>query len=229
MNHTSLSRFPPRQDPFFSKLVEIIKELLPSEQVTFAASPGTSQAHGFDADDNGPFGTPSVSRLSAVLTPTSTVLPGYLDIRQGGSVTNVVRLPCRILRPYQRNQDFVGREDVKQRIQHRLAPQLRAKDTQNIYSLCGLGGTGKTQTALSFVFDFQNEFEIVLWAHADNRSKLFDSFSNLAKEMGIADPDENDLVFCRDSVKRYLEHTGKVTLKFCQHCVNILLTYSSQT
>jgi hypothetical protein len=213
MDHAGLSKFPARQDPFFGKLIEIIQGLLPTEQIPCAATPDSSHDHGVDAHDNGPSGSSNATRLSAVLTPTSTIIPGYLNIRQGGSATNAVKLPCHILRPYQLNQDFVGRENVKQRIHDRLAPQARAKNTQNIYSLCGLGGTGKTQTALSFVFDSLKEFEIILWAHADNRSKLFDSFSSLAKDMKIVDPDENNLVTCRDSVKRYLEITGKIVTR----------------
>ena len=56
---------------------------------------------------------------------------------------------------------------------------------QRVFALTGLGGMGKTQTAIRYVFKHRERYRIVLWAHADGQSKLAESFSLFADKLGL--------------------------------------------
>lgn len=125
-----------------------------------------------------------------------------------------VKLPCRIVKPYHKNQDFVGRKEILDQIRHTLAPGKGRRTYRQIFALCGSGGVGKTQTALSYVFDHMHEFQVVLWAHASNQTQLLESFSGFAVELGlVSSVRENEAVkdptAYKGIMKRWLDTTGR--------------------
>jgi Effector-associated domain 1 len=61
---------------------------------------------------------------------------------------------CNI--PYPRNPFFTGLETVLQEIRNTLLARKSA-------ALSGLGGIGKTQTAIEFAYRYDNEYEAILW------------------------------------------------------------------
>jgi hypothetical protein len=73
-------------------------------------------------------------------------------------------------------------------------------------ALVGIGGVGKTQTALEYVFSRMDKFPIILWAHADTRAKLNTSFANFAVELGLVkSATKVDFQFAREQVKAHLK------------------------
>ena len=72
------------------------------------------------------------------------------------------------------------REDIKLRLHENLHPREQLVPIQRSYALCGLGGVGKTQTALDYVFEYMEDYQALLWAHADSRAKLLESFAHFA-------------------------------------------------
>jgi hypothetical protein len=48
-----------------------------------------------------------------------------------------------------------------------------------------LGGVGKSQTALSYVFDHMDDFQAVLWAHAGSETQLLHCLSEFASDLDL--------------------------------------------
>lgn len=118
-----------------------------------------------------------------------------------------VRLPCRVVKPHQRNPNYVGREDIKLRLRENLRPREELVQTQRSYALCGLGGVGKTQTALNYVFEYMDDYQALLWAHAASRAKLLESFANFAVELGLMEQGDSNYTG-RDLVKEWFERAS---------------------
>ena len=68
--------------------------------------------------------------------------------------------------PYDRNLYFTGREQVLQRLQKALVSH-KSGDSCKIRAISGMGGLGKTQTALEFAYRYADEYDAVLWVHAE--------------------------------------------------------------
>ena len=126
---------------------------------------------------------------------------------------------------YQRNLLFTGRDDILQQ----LHDAFQANDlAASIQALCGLGGIGKTQTALEYAYRYHDDYQFILWAGASSRAVLVSSFLKISRllklpeiEQALLDPKlnlsklstssqkasiEGPIV---DAVKRWLEaHSG---------------------
>jgi tetratricopeptide (TPR) repeat protein len=80
--------------------------------------------------------------------------------------------------PYLRNRDFLGRDkelaDLKTAL---LKPQSRV-------SISAMGGMGKTQVALEYVYRHLNEYWKVLWVDAGTNS-LLTNYLGLAEDLGV--------------------------------------------
>lgn len=109
--------------------------------------------------------------------------------------------------PFERNPSFVGREGTLTAIHDVLGPKSPSVG-QRVFALTGLGGMGKTQTAVEYAFSqMEVTYKIVLWAHADGQSKLSESFSIFASELGLG----NGLTHAKakQAVKDYLAIAGR--------------------
>src|SRR5262249_27943440 len=64
--------------------------------------------------------------------------------------------------PYRRNDFFTGREKV-------LTALRQALDKRGTAALAGLGGVGKTQTAVEYAYQYRDSYGAVFWAEAESR------------------------------------------------------------
>lgn len=109
--------------------------------------------------------------------------------------------------PFEDNPNFVGREKTLTAIHDALAPGSPSVG-QRVFALTGLGGMGKTQTAVRYAFSqMEVTYKIVLWAHADGQSKLSESFSLFASELGLGDGLTH--AKAKQAVKDYLAIVGR--------------------
>ncbi len=92
------------------------------------------------------------------------------------------RLPLTI--DFKQNPNFMGRAKELSR----LAEVLR--NDGKIFVLHGIGGIGKTQTALEFAFHFQSNFSSIFWVNAVNRNSATASFIQIAQRLVMHYGDE---------------------------------------
>jgi hypothetical protein len=139
-------------------------------------------------------------------------------------VRQKARLPCYVYKPYVENTDFVGRKMIVHHLCTKLLPaaaHLVRSDSMRVFAMVGLGGMGKTQTALHFMFKHLSKFQAVFWASADSSTKLTESFVNFAVELGLAADNTTDQQAAIDSVKSWLNVVGTwKTLKSNSLCVS---------
>ena len=66
---------------------------------------------------------------------------------------------------------------------------------------------GKTQLAISFVYDHRDRFDAIFWVHADKAAKIAEDFGKIASYLGLVNdksPDARDPVVIRELVKGWL-------------------------
>ncbi|CAK1367572.1 unnamed protein product [Cercospora beticola] len=123
----------------------------------------------------------------------------------------VISLPCYHI-PYERNDDFVGREDLLQEMRERLHSYTHSglqADSEELktYAICGPGGMGKTQTAAHFALSSTDNYDAILWMRADTHAKLATDFNDAAVALGLVQVgslEAKDLAITRELVKGWL-------------------------
>ncbi|MBI3947376.1 MAG: toll/interleukin-1 receptor domain-containing protein [Armatimonadetes bacterium] len=105
--------------------------------------------------------------------------------------------------PHTQNPYFTGRDDLLERLHAALLNETVAGLTQP-QTISGLGGIGKTQTAVEYCCRYAPEYRFVLWVQADSEAALDTGYAALAKLLDLygEKPDE-----IRYSVKRWLQDT----------------------
>src|SRR5215471_9672114 len=97
----------------------------------------------------------------------------FFEARYGSPVL----LPLHNL-PFEKNPYFTGREAVLENLHQRLTG---GKDVALRQAVSGLGGVGKTQTALEYAYRYQASYHDILWAEAESYEALAAAYVNLAR------------------------------------------------
>jgi len=127
-------------------------------------------------------------------TPTNSLIP-----ETAAQLWNV---------PYRRNPFFTGREDVIQRL-HAALLASRTGAMSPTQAITGLGGIGKTQTALEYAYRSRDEYRAVFWVRADTRETLISDFMAIAELLHLPEQHEQDQSRVAQAVRRWLnEHEG---------------------
>ncbi|KAJ5799666.1 uncharacterized protein N7518_001734 [Penicillium psychrosexuale] len=129
--------------------------------------------------------------------------------------------PCWEFEPFGHEEEFVGRDDVFDMIDHvfdTIVPDPAAttdgSSTHELTccSISGLGGIGKTQTAIEYAWSRRKFFDAVFVVQADGAANLSDNFAGIASKLGILDPmekseksrEETDLIVSRSKAMKWL-------------------------
>jgi len=113
-----------------------------------------------------------------------------------------VIFPLREL-PHHNVEQFIGRTDILSTMSRWLKPDGSCS-TQHM-TIWGLGGVGKSQTALAYANKYGANFDAIFWVRAESETSLNQSFSTIAITLGLtshysgSSPSEN-----RDSVLYWL-------------------------
>lgn len=138
----------------------------------------------------------------------------YLESSPSMSNMKGPSLPCFFV-PFERNPNFFGREHALSKAAESLTSTIIASNPSlpeplnnpKTFAIYGPGGMGKTQTAVEFVHRYRDEFDVVLWAHADDASKLAQDFNVMAIKLGLVaehSMDAKSQIYTRELVKRWL-------------------------
>ncbi len=114
--------------------------------------------------------------------------------------------------PFQRNRRFIGRSSFLKAL-HRDLYQNR------LQVLCGLGGMGKTHTAVEYAYRHgknakRKGYAHVLWLFADSKQSVIAGFTGIAILLGLPESKSNEGTVITEGVKRWLEHSKSWLLIF---------------
>lgn len=83
-----------------------------------------------------------------------------------------------------RNPDFVGREELLEQLRRRLMEPGEATAVLP-EALHGMGGVGKSQTVVEYIYRHATEYDVVWWIPSEHTTQIRSSFVDLAKRLGI--------------------------------------------
>jgi tetratricopeptide (TPR) repeat protein len=135
------------------------------------------------------------------------------QVGQGGTlvVVTVAPSPAAPTRhwnvPFPRNPNFKGRERELEELRRRLRVEGTAAPTQR-HALTGLGGVGKTQTAVEYAHRYHAEHQSVFWVRADSTESLNEGFSDIARRVVPDIAKEAELARVVAGARDWLERHG---------------------
>lgn len=86
--------------------------------------------------------------------------------------------------PYSKNPFFTGRDDILADIHNSLSNSTNVAIGQPP-AISGLGGIGKTQTAIEYCYRHINAYTAILWVRAENQTVFNDSYSEIVTLLGL--------------------------------------------
>ena len=75
-------------------------------------------------------------------------------------------------------------------------------------ALNGIGGVGKTQTAVEYTYRHQQDYEVALWGKANSRESLVSDFAAMADTLNLPERDAQDQGEAVAATIRWLENHG---------------------
>jgi hypothetical protein len=120
-----------------------------------------------------------------------------------------------------KNAYFTGRQDVLRSMNAHLQPPKTPKDVR-FCVVHGIGGLGKTHTALEYTYQNRDWFDDVFWLQAETDPELAKSFGKIAQDklpQNIAELQDQSRII--EMVRRWFDETGEMTrismLQFTDH------------
>ncbi|KNG83907.1 hypothetical protein ANOM_008130 [Aspergillus nomiae NRRL 13137] len=92
-------------------------------------------------------------------------------------------LPCFHV-PLTLNDRFYVREDLLDQIADTLSPKAGRSGPRTL-ALYGIGGAGKTQTALQYTYRTREQYDAVLWISADSTVKMAQDYMTVARRLSV--------------------------------------------
>ena len=81
-----------------------------------------------------------------------------------------------------RNPNFTGRQDLLEALEANLKQGKTTAITQAIH---GLGGVGKTQLAIEYVYKYKENYKVVWWINSEDVTNLKIEYGGLSVELGL--------------------------------------------
>lgn len=174
------------------------------------ASSSSNPGHATPVTSNGnaaqPVGSASSTPGAYAVAPKLNSLQTAFSHKLNFSNTPMgnVNLPCHTIKVYC-DPSFVGRETEIKKLND-LLQQPTVVQT-SIVLLHGLGGIGKTQTAVQYASRSKNYYNVILFARAEDETKIAIDFAEFAQSLGLVDVVGKDLVKPRELLKQWLSST----------------------
>jgi tetratricopeptide (TPR) repeat protein len=111
--------------------------------------------------------------------------------------------------PFHRDPFFTGRKAILTRLYsllHSADPSVALTQSS---AISGLGGIGKTQTAIEYAYQYRQDYTAILWVRSATREEIVSDFTAISKLLKIVAVQSPDLEILILAVKRWLEqNTG---------------------
>ncbi|MCX4457427.1 SAV_2336 family protein [Streptomyces sp. NBC_01340] len=100
-------------------------------------------------------------------------------------------MPALLVNVPLRNTSFVGRQALLRAVEE----QLGAQDTAAVlpHALHGLGGVGKSQLVLEYIYMHQHDYKVICWIPAERESQILAALASLAAPLGVAPTGQDSL------------------------------------
>ncbi|THZ41103.1 purine and uridine phosphorylase [Aureobasidium pullulans] len=115
---------------------------------------------------------------------------------------------------------FTGRESVLQKMKDHLVRRSDDNRERPIFVCCGIGGSGKSETAIKFVEKNRNSFWGIFWINADTQDTAKQGFAEIASACSISNTSIED-------VKSWLAKKDSPWLLVLDNCDTMNKDYSS--
>jgi hypothetical protein len=113
--------------------------------------------------------------------------------------------------PHPPNPNFTGRENLLKKLYESLSSGEPAALTQ---AMVGLGGVGKTQTAIEYCYRHAADYELVWWIRSEEPGRLAADYAALASALNLAEKDDQDQRVVVRAVREALSHRSRWLLVF---------------
>jgi hypothetical protein len=80
--------------------------------------------------------------------------------------------------PFEQNPNFTGRKDFLQLVKQKLSEEHPKKYNHRI-ALYGMGGIGKTQIAIEYIYANRDVYERIYWITAVDQTSLLLGYRNI--------------------------------------------------
>jgi tetratricopeptide (TPR) repeat protein len=118
--------------------------------------------------------------------------------------TSPLALPLGWTIPYRQNPFFTGREQILTHLHEKLRSHKSVALTQPL-AISGLGGIGKTQTAIEYAYRYRDDYALVLWVRADTLETLTSDFATIANLLNLTEKNAQNQHLIVSAVKNWLE------------------------
>lgn len=135
--------------------------------------------------------------LSERVAPNPVPFPGSINLKEQHSTEIPWNVPPGV--PF-----FTGREDVLNKLHDALIEGKAAVLAQR-QAISGLGGIGKTQTAIAYAIRHRADYRAVLWAVAESRESLISDFVAIASLLDLPERNIQAQNLVVSGVRRWLE------------------------
>ena len=115
--------------------------------------------------------------------------------------------------PYEQNPFFTGREPLLRQL-HEMLHRKGSSALSQPQALSGLGGIGKTQTALEYSYRYRHEYHAIFWIRAESEAALNTSYADIAKRLALPKQEAPDPDKIVQAVKQWLEQQEQWLLIF---------------
>ena len=125
---------------------------------------------------------PVSDSVASTRVPSSHTID--LQIEDSSQSRNPSMLPNgNFMVPYRRNEQFIGRQDLLTKLRAKLSSSI-PNEWNHCVALYGLGGVGKTQLALEYVYAEKSNYDMIFWIPAVSEDALLSGFQQIAVVMG---------------------------------------------